>query len=177
LASPLLNLFALYLFCSISFGFESCLNRIEQRLLPEGFVQKVHRAGFKGSHSRVVVCMGCDEDDWDSVIGRNQMTLKLEPIHARHPHIKNQARRIVQLIRLQERFRRRKTLHPKSHGPDQIVERIPKRIVIVYDRYEGSSGHAGYISFSSNDACSKDTVTLAGENVYYTFGKVATTLG
>jgi hypothetical protein len=121
---------------------ESFVNRIKQRLFPEGFVQEVHGTGFKSPGSRVVICMGRDEDDRDSVIGRNQMTLKLEPIHARHPHIKNQTRRIVQLIRLQERFRRRKTLHPKSDRPDQIVERIPERIVIVYDRYEGSSGHA-----------------------------------
>jgi hypothetical protein len=63
-------------------------------------------------------------------------------------HIKNQARRIVELMRIQKGLRRRKTLHAKSDRSDQIVERIPERVVIVYDRYEGSSGHAGDISFS-----------------------------
>ena len=60
-------------------------------------------------------------------MGRNQLTLEIQSAQARHPHIKNQARCIVQLIRIQKRFRRRETLCPKSHGSDQIVERFPER--------------------------------------------------
>jgi hypothetical protein len=91
---------------------------IKQCLLAEGFVQKVHRAGTKGSRSRVVVCMGRDEDDRESPVGGSHLTLELESVHAGHADIQNQTRRIVQLIRVQERFSRRETLCPKSDGSD-----------------------------------------------------------
>jgi hypothetical protein len=119
---------------------------LEQRLFPEGFVQKVHRTGLERPRSRVVISMRRDEDDRNPTIDCNQLTLETESTHARHSHIKNQARRIVQLIRIQERFRRRKTLHPKSDGSDQIVQRIPQRVVIVYNRNKGNSRHAVGIS-------------------------------
>jgi hypothetical protein len=52
---------------------------------------------------------------------RNQLTLENQS-HGRHPHIKNQPGRIMQLIGIQKRFRRRETLCPKSDGSDQIVK-------------------------------------------------------
>jgi hypothetical protein len=64
----------------------------------EWFVQKSHRAGFESSLARNVICVRRNEDDRDSPVIHNYSTLELEPIHARHPHIDNQARRIVHVI-------------------------------------------------------------------------------
>jgi hypothetical protein len=119
---------------------------IKQRLLMERLVQKVHSAGFKGPRSRIIVCMGRDEDDRDSPVSRNYLTLELEPVHVRHSHIKNQAGCIVHSIRIQKRLRRSETLRSKSDRSDQIVERIPEGIIIVYNRNERNLGHPAGIS-------------------------------
>ena len=85
--------------------FKRRLYGIEEILLVAGFIQKGHCAGGKGTSSRVVIGICRDEDDRDAPICRHQLTLELESVHARHPHIENQARRLVRVIRLQERFR------------------------------------------------------------------------
>jgi hypothetical protein len=140
---------------------------LKQRLFPEGFVQKVHRAAFKRSLSRVVIDMRGDEDDRDIGVVRYQLTLKLESVHAGHPDIENQASRIARLIRTQERFRRRKTLRPKADGLDQIVERIPKRVVVVDNRNERTLGHAATIS----SRVSGEESTARGTEFLLDFGK------
>jgi len=122
--------------------FESRIYGIEEILLTAGFVQKGYRAGGKGARSRVVIGMRRDEDDRDAPVRRLQLTLELDPGHARHPHIENQACRLVRVLRLQERFSRRETLRAKSDGSEQIVERIPESVVIVDNRNERNSGHA-----------------------------------
>jgi hypothetical protein len=125
---------------------ESYIYRIEQFFLVERFVQKSHRAGFDGLRARIVICVRCNEDDWDLPVGRNDLTLQIESAHAGHSDIENQACRIARLTRTQKRFRRRETLSPKSDRLDQIVERIPKSIVIVNDRNEWNTGHGASIS-------------------------------
>src|SRR5262245_59909432 len=72
---------------------------------------------------------------------RAQLLLELESVHASHPHIENQACRLGDALRLQERFRRRKTFYPKANGSNQIIERIPQRVIIVDNRNERNSGH------------------------------------
>src|SRR5262245_44336549 len=73
---------------------------------------------------------------------RTQLLLELESVHTSHPHIENQACCLGCALRLQERFRRRKTFYPKADGSEQIVERIPQRVIIVDNRNERNSGHA-----------------------------------
>jgi hypothetical protein len=121
--------------------FENRIYGIEEILLAAGFVQKGHRTGCKGALSRIVIGVRRDEDDRDVPVRRHELTLELESVHARHPHIENQACRLVRVIRLQERFRRRETLHAKSNGSEQIVERIPQSVVIVNNRNERNAGH------------------------------------
>src|SRR5262249_16774698 len=101
-----------------------------------------HRAGGKGARARVVIGMRRDEDDRDAPAHRLQLTLELESVYARHPHVENQACRLVRLIRMQERFPRREILCAKSDRSEQIVERIPESVVIVDNRNERNSGHA-----------------------------------
>jgi hypothetical protein len=100
---------------------ESPIYCIEEVSVAKWFVQKC-TAPAKGS--RIAICVRRDKDDRYMPVGLNHMTLEIKPIHARHSHVENQARRIMCLTRTQERFRRRKTSRPKSDGSDQIVERI-----------------------------------------------------
>src|SRR5262252_3976152 len=51
-----------------------------------------------------------DDNDRDLRIGLNEVMLKIQSAHPWHPHIKNQAIRIVQVIRIDKLLGRRKTL-------------------------------------------------------------------
>jgi hypothetical protein len=123
------------------------LYSLKQRLFPAGFVQKSHRTGGQRPRPRVVVSMRGDKNDRDPRVVRHQVTLKIQPAHAGHPHIENQARRLVQLTRIEELFGRREIREPISDGSQQVVEGIPQRVVIVDNRYERSSGHAVVFPF------------------------------
>jgi hypothetical protein len=94
--------------------FESRIDRIEQLFLVKWFVQKRHCASFKSLGSLSVIFMRRDKDDRYGLVGRSHLTLELGPAHARHAHVKYQAARLRQMIRTQERFRRRKTFRPQS---------------------------------------------------------------
>jgi hypothetical protein len=139
---------------------ESRIYRMEEVILAAWFVQKGHRAGFEGSRSRLVVGVGRNEDDRDLPVGRNDLTLELESVHARHPDVENQACRFARVIRTQERFRRRETLRPKSDGSEQIIERIPQRVIIVNNRNERNAGHRA--SFSSRWSCCRKNALCSG---------------
>ncbi len=67
----------------------------EQGLLAKGLGQEVHRASLQRSLSHVFIVMRRDEDDRDTAISRSQLTLQLEAVHPWHPHIENQAGRVV----------------------------------------------------------------------------------
>ena len=142
---------------------ESHIYRMEEFFLAKRFVQKRHRAGFEGPLARAVICVRGNEDNRDPPVGRNDLTLQIESVHARHSHIENQACRIARLIRTQKRFRRRETLRPKADRSDQIVEGIPKRVVIVDNRNERNPGHVTRISSRS---FLENTLLSAGRNFY-----------
>ena len=63
----------------------------------------------------------------------SQLTLKIQSTHAWHPDIKKQAIRIVQFIRVQELASRRETVRAHANGAQQVVKRVPDKIVIVYN--------------------------------------------
>src|ERR1700752_539445 len=86
---------------------ESRIYRIEEFFLAERFVQKGYRAGFERARAGIVICVRGDENDRDSPVGRNHLTLEIESVHAGHSHVENQACRIARLIRTQKRVRRR----------------------------------------------------------------------
>src|SRR5215813_1416732 len=125
----------------VSRRFERHLYGMEEILLAAGFIQKGHRTGGKGARAHVVIGIRRDEDNRHAPVRRHQLTLELESVHARQAHIENQARRLGRVMRLQERFRRREALHAKSHGAEQIIERIPQSVVIVDYRHERHAGH------------------------------------
>jgi hypothetical protein len=86
------------------------------------------------------------EDDWKLRFGRDNLMLQIEAAHAGHADVENQACRIPRLIGAQKRLRRRKTQRPKADRSNEIVERIPKGVVIINDSYDRSTGHEASIS-------------------------------
>ena len=75
---------------------ESRIYCFKQRFFFARLVQKSHRTGRQRSRPGIVVCVRCDENDRNPRIRRPQLTLKIQSTHAWHPHIKNQAIRIVE---------------------------------------------------------------------------------
>jgi precorrin-6x reductase len=112
---------------------ESRIYCFKQRFFFARLVQKSHRTGRERSRPRVVVCVRRDENDRDARIRRPQLTLKIQSTHAWHPHIKKQAIRIVEFIRIQELRGRRETVRAHPNGAQQVVKRVPEKIVIVYN--------------------------------------------
>src|SRR5262245_31256145 len=131
----------------------------------------------------MLIGIGRDEDDRDTPVRRLQLTLELKAVHARQTHIEQQARRLGCVLRLQERFRRRKTIHTKSHGLKQIVKRISQRGVIIDHHYEWRFAHsvppllvggaAGTPPASPERTCSSvtNTVSPAGSERLSSFGQ------
>jgi hypothetical protein len=105
----------------------------QQRFFSARLVQKSHRTGGERSRPRVVVFVGRDENDRNLRVGGSQLTLKIQSTHTWHPHIKNQAIRVVQFIRIQELVGRRETVRAHSNGSQQVVKRVPEKIIIVYN--------------------------------------------
>src|SRR3989442_4396787 len=111
-------------------------HRVQEFVVAKGFVQESHGAGFKGCRSRVVVGIGRDEDDGKSPVGRHNVALQLESVHARHPHVQNQTLTIASFGRAQKRFSRGEAERLESGRSDQTGERKPVGIVIVNNRDE-----------------------------------------
>ena len=139
----------------------------------EWFVQESHRAGVESSCARTVICVRGNEDDWNLPFGRDDLMLQIEAAHAGHSDVENQASGLPRLIRIQKRLRRSETLCLKSDRSDQIVERIPKSVVIVDDRNERSTGHTasfsslGYLLESYPEHLPlEENLAVAGENFY-----------
>jgi hypothetical protein len=112
---------------------ESRIYCFKQCFFFAGLVQKSHRTGRDRSRPRVIVCVRSDENDRKPRIRRPQLTLKIQSTRAWHSHIKDQAIGIVQFIRIQELLGRRETLRAHSNGSQQVVERLPEKIIIVYN--------------------------------------------
>ena len=112
---------------------ESRIYCFKQRFFFARLVQKSHRTGRERSRPRVVVCVRRDENDRNPRVGGSQLTLKIQSTHAWHPHIKKQAIRIVHFVRIQELAGRRETVRAHPNGSQQVVKRVPEKIVIVYN--------------------------------------------
>jgi hypothetical protein len=95
---------------------ESRIYRFKQRFFSARLVQKSHCTRRERSRPRVIVFVRRDENDRDARVGGSQLALKIQSTHAWHPHIKKQAIRIVQFIRMQELLGRRETMRADSNG-------------------------------------------------------------
>jgi hypothetical protein len=67
-------------------------------------LQEANCASFDGPRSLCFTVIRRNEDDRDSAIVLSQAALKLKAAHPWHAHIKNQAFRVLSMLRTQELF-------------------------------------------------------------------------
>jgi hypothetical protein len=87
---------------------QSRMNVVNQAIFVERFAQETNRSRLQRSGPDSLLRKGRDEDDRRAVALRDQTPLQLDPAQARHLHIRDQTRRVIYMVRLQEIFSRRK---------------------------------------------------------------------
>ena len=106
---------------------------VEQALVPERFFQEVEGAVLHGLHRQLDVAVAGDEHDRQAAAARDQGLLQLQPAHARHAHVEQQAAGLVERGQaVLEVIRRRGVrLHGPAHGFEQEHQRAAERGVVV----------------------------------------------
>src|SRR6266436_3614670 len=105
--------------------------RIQQRFVTEGLAQVIHCTVLKSLRTRRLISMCRDEDNRDLRRDLPQLTLKVEPIHPVHAHIKDQTARSAEMIRIQKLFGGSKHLHRESGRPNQALKGLPDSVIII----------------------------------------------
>src|SRR6266550_4284797 len=70
---------------------ESLMDRIQQVLIAERLGQELHRTGLHGLHRHRDISMTGDEDDGNVDVRVSQLTLKVQTVDSRKPHIQDEA--------------------------------------------------------------------------------------
>src|SRR6478672_7317488 len=81
-------------------------NTGQQLLLNDGLAEEANRSG--GQRPPIVTRKSRDHDNRNEGARYAQVVLKLEPGHSGQPHVRNQARSVVQPLGSQKLFSRRK---------------------------------------------------------------------
>src|SRR5690348_11912616 len=86
-------------------------NGIKQGFAVERFREKFHRTASHRLQTYLFVAVCCDEDGWYRATIRVQLGLELQPRHAGHPDIGDQAAGLALLAGVQESLGGAKRLH------------------------------------------------------------------
>lgn len=73
------------------------------------------------------------ENEWHPIIPGAQHRLQFQAAHTWHLHIRNHARRVIQVVRLQEVLSRRERLDRVPVRPQKFTSRRTNRRIIVDD--------------------------------------------
>lgn len=87
------------------------LETLDKAASVEGLSQIANRAGFERLHSNPLVREGRDENERHPVPLRKQVGLQFHAVHARHLHICNHTREVIDAGRLQEFFGARECVY------------------------------------------------------------------
>jgi len=117
------------------FGF--CVGGMEifdQVIHVKGLGQESNRSSLESSRARLLFHRGCYENHRRSVAPRYQKALQLNPAQTRHLHVGDQARGVIDLIRLQKLLRRRKRHRAVAEGSQKRFRRLTHKTVIIHNR-------------------------------------------
>jgi hypothetical protein len=117
-------------------GFQQPADLLEQGLVVGRLIQNVRSPQLECERSRSFTRGGIDENDWNMVASRSQMTLKLQPTHARQLHIKNEAPSALCLIGPNELLRGWEDFRQEACCLDEFRKRLSHRVVRFNDRNE-----------------------------------------
>lgn len=81
---------------------EGLLHAVEQQLFVVGFLDEIHRPGLEGAHHDGHVGMAADEDHRQVDAARQQFVLHVQPAHAGHPHVEQDAGMAAALAGVEE---------------------------------------------------------------------------
>jgi hypothetical protein len=114
-------------------SFQGLVNGVNQGLGVEWLPQERYSARTYSARAVRLLSKGCDENNGGKVSLLHQTLLQLDTIHPRHPHIDNEATRVIYERRLQERFAGSKRVDQESMQSQQSLRCHPNRLVIVDD--------------------------------------------
>src|SRR4029077_15998871 len=139
------------------FEARSCLapkRRLEatyQVPLIEGLAQKADRACIEHTPSELFLREGSYEYDRRVDTLRNQQALQIGPAQARHLHVRDHARSVVEAIGFEKFLSRCKGMGVQSERLDEPPRRVAHGNVIVNNRNHGDLRHAGFLEGSSHE--------------------------
>ena len=119
------------------------MNGPEQDLIAERFVQKGHRARSQSPRVHLGIAMGRDEHERNVAIGRRQLPLELQAADPRHPHVDDEAGRVLQMPGMLKVLRRGERFSSEPHRSDETLDSLADGLVIVDNRGQGNLTHAG----------------------------------
>jgi hypothetical protein len=106
---------------------------LDQDLTVEGFDQKADCARLQRPGAIAFDRESSDENEWKASSLGKQVGLQLESAHHRHPDIRYDAGRVIQVGRTQEFFGRCKCMDDVAERSDEIAGRGANRPIIVDD--------------------------------------------
>jgi len=113
---------------------EGCLDAVDQRRRGIWLGQETNGSGPQRAGADAVFGKCGDKDKRRVVAPGTHMGQQVQPAHARHLHIRNDARRRVQVGRSQELLGRRKCLDRVAKRTEKIVGRGPNGSIVVNNR-------------------------------------------
>lgn len=115
---------------------EGFLKAMDKAVAVTWLGQIAGRSGCKSLCTGFLIGKCCEEDEWKAGTLRSQMILQLDAAHARHLDIRNDAREVVKLVRLQERLGRCESMHDISERPHEAIGRDADGFIVINDRDE-----------------------------------------
>jgi len=126
---------------------ESGLERVQQCLVAERFAQECSGARAKRLLARRLIAMGSDENDRDAGAGAGQPPLQLEAGHSGHAHVDDQTSDLGKTSRIQQLLRGRKDVDFEASGPQETLERLTYRLIVIDDGDRPASRGTGCLRF------------------------------
>ena len=121
---------------------QSPINTFDQSSSIEGLAEEANGSGVHRSLPDAVFREGGNEDNRRAVTLRNQIILQLDPAHAGHLHVDNEARGVAHPGRLQELVGRRERVGGKPERSQQPCRRGADRGIIIDNRDHRDLLHA-----------------------------------
>src|SRR5260370_21771336 len=99
---------------------KSGIERLTQSRIAERLEKALHGTLFEHAWTDGLISVSGDEDDRNLFPAKFQFLLEIRSCHARHGDVQDQTPSLVDVIRLEELFRRRERMGRKAQLPEQV---------------------------------------------------------
>jgi hypothetical protein len=106
-------------------------------------LSKKATAPAHNARAHLGIAMGRDEDERNGAIDRRQLPLERQAANPRHPHVDDEAGRVLQMPGVPRVLRRGERFSSEPHGSDETLDSLADGLVIVDNRGKGNLRHAG----------------------------------